>query len=746
MNNKFKKELSIIIPTRNEADSIALLVERINVAMLSCGFDYEIIVIDDHSIDKTKQICAALSAIYPLTFRLKKGRKGKAFSLIEGFYNAKFENIAYIDADLQYPPEALPKMALLLTNSDIIVANRKKYKDSFLRKFLSRSFRHVFGKKIFGLDHDIQSGLKVFKKSIFDEVKIFPKSAWTFDLEFLYRASLAGFKIADFEISFEKRQSGASNVGAVKTSLEIGQKALLLKLKKIDPIPFVSNELKTMRGAGLRHRKRKYITHTTLHHSSSSITTFTRSQKTLIFLSVALFIAGIFINPMLTLSFVVASMSAVYFADTIFNLFLVINSLKHKQEIEIPSTHINNLDEKELPIYTILCPLYKEAHVIPQFLRSIKRLDWPKEKLDVMLLLEEDDVESIEKVKKMILPPYVRTIVVPNSQPKTKPKACNYGLSFAKGEYLVIFDAEDKPESLQLKKAYIAFQSAPKNVICLQAKLNYYNPYQNLLTRFFTAEYSLWFDVSLTGLQSINTSIPLGGTSNHFRTSDLHKLEGWDPFNVTEDADLGMRLFKRGYKTAIIDSITLEEANSKWGNWIRQRSRWIKGYMQTYLVHTRQSLKFAREHGKHFPIFHLIIGGKIAFILINPFLWLATIAYFTLYSYVGPSIEKLYPSIVFYMAVTSLVFGNFLFMYYYMIGAMKRHEYGVIKYVFLIPIYWIAISIAGFMALYQLLFKPHYWEKTVHGLHLLKKKEDKHDYHIPKLILKPVRYAISLIF
>ncbi len=747
MNKLFKKELSIIVPTRNEEENITTLIERINITLLNGGYDFEIIVVDDHSTDKTRQIVSTLSTIYPVAFHLKKGKRGKAYSLLEGFSYAKYENIAFIDADLQYPPEALFDMAEKLKICDIVVASRKKYKDSLFRKVLSRGFRFGFGKGLFGLDHDIQSGLKLFRKEVLSVVHVYPSSAWTFDLEFLYKASEAGYVIKNHEISFEKRSSGSSNVGAIKTVVEIGGNALRLKLKKVEPQAFGSKNGVSMRGAGVRHKKRRYVTHTTLSHKASSITTFTTKQKFLIRTLFAIFLGGIIANPMLTLSIFIATLSFIYFSDTMFNLYLVLKSLKNAQEIDIHPTALNALDEDTLPTYTILCPLYREAHVIPQFLRAIEQLDWPKEKLDVMLLLEEDDKESIAKVKKMNLPSHVRAIVVPDSQPKTKPKACNYGLSYAKGEYLVIFDAEDKPEPQQLKKAYLAFQKVPRNVICLQAKLNYYNPYQNLLTRFFTAEYSLWFGVSLTGLQSINTSIPLGGTSNHFRTIDLHRLEGWDPFNVTEDADLGMRLFKLGYKTAIIESTTLEEANSKWGNWIRQRSRWIKGYMQTYLVHTRESFKFAKEHGRHFPIFHLIIGGKIAFILINPFLWVATISYFTLYSFVGPSIERLYPSIVFYMAVTSLVFGNFLFMYYYMIGAMKRQEYGIIKYTFLIPIYWIAISIAGFMALYQLIFKPHYWEKTVHGLHLLRKpKKANKEFDIPKIILKPVRYAISLIF
>src|SRR5581483_11735953 len=159
------------------------------------------------------------------------------------------------------------------------------------------------------------------------------------------------------------------------------------------------------------------------------------------------------------------------------------------------------------------------------------------------------------------LPNYFKIIVVPDSSPKTKPKACNYGLQFATGEYSVIYDAEDVPDPLQLKKAIVAFAKSAKNVICIQAKLNFYNPHQNILTRVFTAEYSLWFDLVLTGLQSIEAPIPLGGTSNHFKTQILKKIKGWDAFNVTEDCDLGLRLFKNGFSTAIMDSTTLEEAN-----------------------------------------------------------------------------------------------------------------------------------------------------------------------------------------
>jgi cellulose synthase/poly-beta-1,6-N-acetylglucosamine synthase-like glycosyltransferase len=227
----------------------------------------------------------------------------------------------------------------------------------------------------------------------------------------------------------------------------------------------------------------------------------------------------------------------------------------------------------------------------------------------------------------------------------------------------------------------------------------------------------------LTGLQSTNAPIPLGGTSNHFRVADLIKLNGWDAFNVTEDCDLGMRLVKRGYRTGILDSYTYEEANSDTWNWVRQRSRWIKGYIQTYFVHMRYPGEFIRDLRKpDILTFQLIVGGKVLSMFINPFMWVTTISYFVFRPIVGPFIESLFPPVVFYMAIFSLIFGNFLYMYYYMIGCAKREYEDIIKYVFLVPFYWLGMSLAAWIAVFEMIRRPHHWAKTQHGLHLNNKK------------------------
>lgn len=485
---------------------------------------------------------------------------------------------------------------------------------------------------------------------------------------------------------------------------------------------FTEDEKKKKGGYGFTHKGVEYIHHSQLNHNESAFQRLS-SNQTLFFLCLILLVSIAFIlNWHLTLVIIISALTTLYFCDLLFNLYLIYRSFSKPAEIVISQKEIDSV--KDWPSYTILCPLYKEWQVLPQFVSAMSRLDYPKEKLQVILLLEEDDHETIEKVEGMKLPSYFDIIIVPHSKPKTKPKACNYGLKFATGEYTVIYDAEDIPDVLQPKKAVLAFKKADNRVICIQAKLNFYNPHQNIISRVFTAEYSLWFELVLTGIQSIHAPIPLGGTSNHFKTDDLiNKLKGWDSFNVTEDADLGMRLVKMGYRTAIVDSLTLEEANSGVKNWFAQRTRWIKGYMQTYLLHMRRPQDFIRDWKEpHVLTFQLIIGGKVLSMLINPLMWGMTISYFLFRAHIGTFIESLFPMPILYMGIFSLFLGNFLYLYYYMVGCAKHGHHELVKYAIFVPFYWLAMSVAAWAALYKFAVAPHYWSKTKHGLHLENEK------------------------
>ncbi|RJR16481.1 glycosyltransferase [Candidatus Microgenomates bacterium] len=733
--------VDIIVPVKNESATIDSLVMRIKRAMDDADLAFRIIFIDDHSTDESSEIIKKLQKKYPILLFTKTGRPGKAFSILQGIAESRSEYLVMLDADLEYPPEAIPKLFRTAQKhqSGVVVAKRQKYKRSGLRTFVSKANTLLIGRVLFGFKTDIQSGLKLFRRDIVEHLDFSLINAWSFDLPLLHTARELGMRIDNIDIAFDKRTKGDSKIKVFEASLQVGVSALRLRLKKSRPYLIRPKVQGSMEGAGIIHKRKRFITHTVLGHERSAMHTFSFWQKFVMAFVTGLLIGGVATNPVATAIITVGILSLVYFLDVLFSIFLLFKSLHNPPEIQVPVTDLANAKDKDLPMYTILCPLYREAHVLPQFIEAMRALSYPKEKLDVILLLEEDDQETIRATKEMFLPAYMRVEVVPDSLPKTKPKACNYGLAKAKGDYIVIYDAEDIPDPLQLKKAYLAFKKAPSNVFCLQAKLNYYNPQDNLLTKLFTAEYSLWFDVLLPGLQSIESTIPLGGTSNHFKTENLRKLHGWDPFNVTEDCDLGVRLFKDGFTTAIIDSTTLEEANSSWSNWLRQRSRWLKGYLQTYLVHMRKPFGFMRDFGIHAFIFQLVVGGKIVFMLINPLLWLLTISYFALYAYVGTAIETIYPNVIFYMAAFSLVVGNFLYLYNYMIGTAKREHWTVVKYVFVVPFYWLMVSVACVIAVWQLITRPHYWEKTHHGLHLQRKAKANAAVHAQPIrpILRP---------
>jgi glycosyltransferase XagB len=425
--------------------------------------------------------------------------------------------------------------------------------------------------------------------------------------------------------------------------------------------------------------------------------------------------AAFIVQPIASGTFVAVLATAFYACSSVYKLYLTSLTFARKREVQVTPEELSALVDSELPVYTVLVPLFRETEVLPVLVNAISRLDYPKAKLDVRILLEEDDGPTRQAVRACQLPGYFTTVVVPKGSPRGKPRACNYGLIHARGEYVVIYDAEDLPEGDQLKKALVAFRSGSSRLACVQAKLNYFNRDQNILTRWFTTEYSMWFDLLLPGLGASGAPIPLGGTSNHFRLDRLRSLGAWDPYNVTEDADLGIRLHKQGWKTVVVDSTTYEEANSQTYNWIRQRSRWIKGYIQTYLVHMRNPARLMRELGpRAFISFQLMVGGTVASLLLNPLFWGLTALWFATRA---QYIQDIFPTPILYVGMLALFLGNFAFVYLTIAGCLQRRHYHLVPFALLTPIYWALMSIAGWKGFLQLFYAPSYWEKTTHGLY-----------------------------
>jgi cellulose synthase/poly-beta-1,6-N-acetylglucosamine synthase-like glycosyltransferase len=441
-------------------------------------------------------------------------------------------------------------------------------------------------------------------------------------------------------------------------------------------------------------------------------TVLSTGQKMAILVGLVALAGGFTVAPVITIVALNGAVVAFYIASNSMKVLLISRALNDPSEVRVHAAS-DRIPDEQLPVYTILLPVYREAALLAQLVDGIQSLDYPDHRLDVKLLLEEDDVETRDAAANMDLPDCFDVSVVPAVGPTGKPRACNHGLANALGEYLVIFDAEDRPEKDQLRKSVLAFRETAPEVVCLQAQLNYFNRTRNLLTRWFTAEYSVWFDQLLPGLQGMDVVIPLGGTSNHFITARLREIGGWNAFNVTEDADLGLRIFLRGWKTAILATTTYEEATSRYPNWIRQRSRWVKGYIQTYLYHMRRPFRLAGQMGpKAFVAFQLFFGANTLCLLLNPVFWGLTILWFASHLHL---IQVAFPGPVLYLAMIGLFIGNAACVLSMVSGCFGRRNYEDVKYAFLVPVYWVLMSVAAWKAVVQLFYKPTYWEKTEHG-------------------------------
>lgn len=462
--------------------------------------------------------------------------------------------------------------------------------------------------------------------------------------------------------------------------------------------PFSESE----RDFAVNHLKRRMPQH-------SAVGVLSPSQR-IIFILISVFIAGFaFTAPtamFVTLNVFFASYFILAVGYRVFLMFAGARPLATARKLHSAK------NDDALPVITILAPLYRDAGSLNGLSKAIDALDYPRGKKDVKLLLEEDDEETLNAAKQLALHRRYDVIVVPDTGPRTKPKACNFGLLRANGDLTVIYDAEDQPEIDQLRKAAAAFAAGDQNLACMQARLNYYNADENWLTRLFTLEYALWFDWLLPALQKLNAPIPLGGTSNFFRTDILRAVGGWDPFNVTEDADLGLRLARLGYRVEMLNSTTYEEANCKLGNWIRQRSRWIKGHLQTWLVHMRQPGAFVTQNGWHGLLsIQLFLAGNAAGALINPILWGAFI-YMNLFN--KTAFDTSMPVALQLLNLTALIVGNFCFILCAAVAPLKRGWRHLCLFGLTAPVYWMLTSIAAYKALWQIIFRPYYWEKTDH--------------------------------
>ncbi|NLS02209.1 glycosyltransferase [Rhizobium sp. P32RR-XVIII] len=370
--------------------------------------------------------------------------------------------------------------------------------------------------------------------------------------------------------------------------------------------------------------------------------------------------------------------------------------------------------EGPVPVYTILIALYKEAAVASQLVASLKRLRWPASRLDIKLVCEADDHETIAALRAQELGPQFEIVEVPPARPRTKPKALNYALAAARGELLAVYDAEDRPHPDQLREAHATFAASSEEIVCLQAPLAIANSGDSWISTSFALEYSALFRMLLPMLARFRLPMPLGGTSNHFKTEALKEAGGWDPYNVTEDADLGMRLYRRGYRCGVLSCRTLEDAPSTPKMWIHQRTRWFKGWLQTWLVLMREPQKPMREMGLFgFAVFQLLIAGMLLSSLAHPWL-LVFLASAAIDVIIGTTAKQPVEWILFGIDFCNVVFSYIIFVG---LGRMKLDgsEQAAMGLRWTgLPLYWLMLSAAAWRAVLQLRTNPFFWDKTPH--------------------------------
>ena len=366
------------------------------------------------------------------------------------------------------------------------------------------------------------------------------------------------------------------------------------------------------------------------------------------------------------------------------------------------------------PVVSIMVPLYREPDIAQRLVRRLGALTYPRELLDVMLVVEEDDHLTRTALARNALPHWMRVIPVPDSALRTKPRALNYALNFARGSIIGVYDAEDAPSPDQVHRIVDRFAQASPDLACIQGVLDYCNPRTNWLARCFTIEYAAWFRLMLPGLEKLGLVVPLGGTTLFFRRKILEDLGGWDAHNVTEDADLGLRLARHGYRTELLDTVTMEEANCRFWPWIKQRSRWLKGYAMTYAVHMRAPRMLWRQLGpKRFLGVQILFLGTLIQFLLAPILW----SFWIMMLGLGHPLADALPrwaligvSGMFLLAEVSGLLIN--------LTALRAPEHRFLRpWALSLHLYFPLAALAAYKGCWEMIASPFYWDKTTHGLH-----------------------------
>lgn len=416
---------------------------------------------------------------------------------------------------------------------------------------------------------------------------------------------------------------------------------------------------------------------------------------------------GLILAPTVLLA-VLHGLATFFFFACVALRFAAVASLKprHGKEAVVPPP-------PDAPLFSVLVALHREAEIVPTLLAALDRLVWPRDRLEIKLVCEADDAATLEAIRSRSLPRHIEIIEVPPSEPRTKPKALAYALPLTGGEFVTLYDAEDEPDPMQLAEAWQRFRRSGPDLAVVQAPLEVCNRESGAIARMFAFEYAGLFRGLLPWLSGRGLVLPLGGTSNHFRRAALDEVGGWDPHNVTEDADLGTRLARFGYRAETISRPTYEPAPDRIGVWLPQRTRWFKGWAQTWLVHMRAPGWLLSDLGPvSFVVVQVLFAGMLASAMLHPLL-LGTFAFLVL-DLMSPEPFGRLRSALLMFDVVNIACGYLSFLLLGWQTLSREERRGFWKIVLLTPPYWAMLSVAGWRAVWQLWRRPHFWEKTPH--------------------------------
>ncbi len=708
------KLVSVIVPVHNDRRFLSGCFDRIAVALNGSGYEYEILVVDDRSRDGTENFVRSASAAVPVRYVRKQGAKGRTMSIKEGLDQSTGGIVVVIDADLRCPPDAFRAMIAKLDEAQIVVANRAAY-PFFAYKIFSSIYRWIFGHILLSVDADVRSGLKVFRRSLLDSLRFDPEfdHRLGFDSVLLYHARRVGWTIASMKVAYTRSMFHHGVWGSVSSRTSLALSIISLNIAHVFRIifPFLyPPQPQEYFEAGFTNIN-DYLF---LAPEQSAKGHLTREVYFLIFYSFFIIIGYFWIiNVFAGKSFAWSlffHIAVIQFALIVFKVYVVSITFRLPPQ---PPKGLSDEDKKDLPVISVILPVYKEKEVLPQLCQRMADMDYPADKLDLIFIFESGDDETINAFVQLEKPAHFKGLVSPDVQPKTKPKALNVALRETRGEFLVIFDAETLPETDQFMKAMAAFKYSPQ-LDYVHCRIDVYNANTNWLTKMYTAEFAFFYNFFLPGLATVKSPTPISGHSVYFRREQLIKVGGWDAYNLAEDCDIGIRMFRNGYKNAsVLDSASWEQSTTTLGDWIKQRTRWMQGFVQTSMVNLRFPALLWKDLGglRNVLMFMFHVPGGVFLNGLNLVQWMM-LAFW--YATNDPIIQTIFTDILLYLSVLSFFLANLMFTYFNLLGLYHRKYYSFVGLALFSPIYWLFLSYATLRSILRFFRQESTWDKTNH--------------------------------